>query len=138
MYTASEARRSLLLVTDDLMFPSRLREALRVLPYDLRVAATEAAAQAAAAAGPSAILVNLSARRIDALALISAFKADEATRAIPLLAFAGHVETAKHDAARSAGADMVAANSSVSLHLDRLLPRLLDGEHSADVSSDSA
>ncbi len=124
----------LLLAADDLMFPSRIGEAVRPLGYELRVAGGAAAVrESALAAPPAAILVNLSARRLDAPALIRSLKDDPATRAIPVLAFAGHVETDKHDAARAAGADMVAANSSVSLHLPKLLARLLSGERSADV-----
>lgn len=127
-----------LLVADDLLFPSRIREAIKPLGYGLRVAATEAAARAALVAAdsangaapppvpPCAVLVNLNARRLDPVALIRAFKAPGGPAAnVPLLAFAGHVETEKHDAARAAGADLVAANSSVSLHLDKLLGRLL-------------
>ena len=124
----------LLLAADDLMFPSRIREAVRPLGYTLRVAASAAAVRDNARSEPPlAILVNLNARRLDAAGLIRDLKADAATRAIPLLAFAGHVETAKNDAARAAGADMVAANSSVSLHLPKLLARLLSGERPPDV-----
>lgn len=125
----------LLLVSDDLMFPSRVREGVRPLGYTLRVVGTEAAAlEAAGQAGtvPDAILVNLTARRYDAPHLIRELKATEATKAIPLLAFAGHVEKEKHAAAREAGADLVAANSSVSLHLAPLLSRLLNGLGSPD------
>ena len=126
------ARPLLLLIADDLLFPSRIREAIKPLGWELRVAATEAAARAVfASAAPRAVLVNLNARRLDPVVLIRAFKADPATACVPLLAFAGHVETAKHDAAREAGADLVAANSSVSLHLGKLLDRLLSGERSA-------
>jgi CheY-like chemotaxis protein len=59
---------------------------------------------------------------------IAALKQDPASAAIPLLAFAGHLEKDKHEAARRAGADRVAANSSVALHLPALLTRLLSGE----------
>lgn len=135
---AAAARPRVLLAADDLMFPSRIREAVRPLGYTLSVAASEAALREKAAAdSPAVILVNLNTRRIDPFALIRALKADPTTSAVPLLAFAGHVETAKHDAARAAGADMVAANSSVSLHLPKLLDRLLAGEHTprgADVT----
>lgn len=119
------------------MFPSRIREAIRPLGYALEVAAGEAAARdAARARPPQAILVNLNARRSDPIGIIRALKADPATEPIPLLAFAGHVEKAKHEAARAAGADMVAANSSVSRHLPALLTRLLSGERSSDVPED--
>lgn len=127
--------KTLLLVSDDLMFPSRVREGVRPLGYAVRVAATETAALEAArrqGPAPDAILVNLTARRYDPPALIRALKADEETRGIPLLAFAGHVEKDKHEAARVAGADLVAANSSVSLHLAALLSRLFTGLSSPD------
>lgn len=117
----------LLLVADDLMFPSRIREGAKPLGYIVRIAPTESAAlEGATTSPPTVILVNLTARRYDPLAVITSLKNDERTRTIPLLAFAGHVEREKHQAARTAGADMVAANSSVSLHLGALLSRLLN------------
>ena len=129
------AAKTLLLVSDDLMFPSRVREGVRPLGYTLRVVGTKAAAMEAAGqteTAPDAILVNLTSRRYDAPHLIRELKAAEATRSIPLLAFAGHVEKDKHAAAREAGADMIAANSSVSLHLAALLARLLNNQGSPD------
>jgi CheY-like chemotaxis protein len=120
-----------LLVADDLMFPSRVREGAKPLGYAVRVAGTEAAALTMAReADPAAVLVNLTARRYDPFAVIRALKADPDAARLPLLAFAGHVEREKHRAAREAGADLVAANSSVSLHLSALLARLLAGEKS--------
>ncbi|MES2462350.1 MAG: hypothetical protein V4671_17335 [Armatimonadota bacterium] len=127
--------KTLLLVSDDLMFPSRVREGLRPLGYGLTVVGTETAALEAARrleAAPDAILVNLTARRYDGPSVVRALKADESTKSIPLLAFAGHVEKEKHAAARDAGADQVAANSSVSMHLSALLSRLLTGQNSTD------
>ena len=131
---ASPAKPTVLLAADDLMFPSRIREAMRPLGYPLSVAATEEAVREKIVTdSPAVILVNLNTRRVDPIALIRALKADPATSEVPVLAFAGHVETAKHDAARAAGADMVAANSSVSMHLPKLLDRLLAGERPVDV-----
>lgn len=146
----SETPPRLLLVADDLMFPSRVREALRPLEGTVKVAATETAALDAARSepAPDAVLVNLTARRYDPLAVIRALKDDERTRALPLLAFAGHVEAEKHEAARAAGADLVAANSSVALHLPKLLERLQriaagtenapDPENALEIEEDAA
>lgn len=135
---ASSATVSVLLLSDDLLFPSRVREGLRPLGYSLRVVGTQEAVQAAAASvpPPSVILVNLNARRYDPLAVIAGLKDTPATRTIPLLAFAGHVEKEKHAAARGAGADLVAANSSVAMHLPALLQRLLSGSVGNDVMED--
>lgn len=137
--TDGKAARLLLLAADDLIFPSRIGEALRPLGYSLRVAGTAGAVQEAARnLSPLAILVNLNARRFDAISLIRDLKADPATGALPILAFAGHVEASKHDSARRAGADMSVANSSVSLHLPRLLDRLFDCAPLADVPETDA
>jgi CheY-like chemotaxis protein len=131
------AVRRLLLVADDLITPSRVREGARVLGFEVVVAATDAMAREAAQAAPTpdVIFVNLTARRYDPSAIIRDLKAAEDTRKIPLLAFAGHIEKEKHAAARAAGADLVAANSSVALHLPALLSRLL-GEAPAPDSTD--
>lgn len=115
----------LILVTDDLLFPSRIGEAAR--PLGWRVVTVSGTPEGVVARvrsldpAPFVVLVNLNARRIDADAVIRALKSDPATAAFPLVAFAGHVETAKHDAARAAGADAVLANSSVSMHLGKVL-----------------
>ena len=53
-------------------------------------------------------------------------KADTRFAPLPLLAFAGHVEADKHEAARIAGADMVAANSSNPWAVAYLLARGAD------------
>lgn len=135
--TESLGPQILLLAADDLLFPSRIREAVRSLGYVVQTAASlPALREKATTQPPVAILVNLHARGWDPPALIRGVKADPALRTIPLLAFAGHVETEKHAAARNAGADMVAANSSVSLHFPKLLARLLAGEHSPDVGDE--
>jgi len=116
----------LLVVSDDLMLPSRIREAAKPLGYDVQTAATETEAWEAVrrVPAPHAVLIGLTARRFDPLAFIRALKADSQTQSLFVLAFAGHVETEKHQAAREAGADLVVANSSVALHLPQLLARL--------------
>jgi CheY-like chemotaxis protein len=133
------APRSLILVSDDLIFPSRVREALRELPWTVRVVGAETALLTALANGaPAVILVNLNARRYDPLVVIAGLKAHPEARRIPILAFAGHVEAGKHAAARAAGADQVAANSSIALHLPAVLDRLLGAQRPDDALIDLA
>lgn len=127
----------LLLVADDLMFPSRVREGAKPLNARVVVVATESAIlEKLSAETFDAVLVNLTARRYDPIALIRRLKTD--TMDVPVLAFAGHVEKDKHDAAREAGADLVAANSSVALHLPALLSRLLALSQPTNVEADDA
>jgi CheY-like chemotaxis protein len=117
-----------LIASDDLLFPSRLREALRPLGHSLQVVpGTASAVRDAVGTGdapPFALFVNLNARRFDPLILIRELKASQPTLPLRVVAFAGHVETEKHAAARAAGADLVVANSSVSFHLPSLLAKL--------------
>ena len=112
-----------------------MREGAKTAGYAVTVAATDAAARAALAADPApvAVLVALTVRRLDPYGLIRFIKSDYPT--VPVLAFAGHVEREKHQAARDAGADLVTANSSVAMHLPALLTRLLSGER-GNVSHD--
>ena len=83
-------------------------------------------------ARPVAVLVSLNLRRDNPFDLIRAVKALPAASTLPIMAFAGHVETGKHQQAREAGADKVAANSSVALHLAALLAGLLTPHRSSD------
>ena len=115
---------TLLLIADDLLMPSRIREGIKPLGYTLELA-TSLESAVARAPQCQAILINLTARRYDPLAIIRALKAQFS---IPILAFVGHVEREKQEAARTAGVDFVVANSSVSLHLETVLTRLLRGE----------
>lgn len=127
----------ILLVSDDLMMGSRVKEGVKVAGYAFATASTEAAIQTALAAEkqPVAILVALTVRRLDPYALIRSLKAEHPS--LHVLAFAGHVEREKHALAREAGADLVTANSSVAMHLPALLSRLLGGERGDALEEDS-
>jgi len=112
------------------LLSSRVREGAKAAEYTVVTASTQEAAKKAATGDPkpNVILVSLNARRCDAYTVIRDLKSDPITASLPILAFAGHAEREKHVAAREAGADLVAANSSVSMHLPILLTRLHAGE----------
>ena len=129
----SSETQTLLLVADDLLIGSRVREGVKPAGYAVTtVAATDAAAKTALTSDPApvAVLVALTVRRLDPYALIRFVKSEYPN--VPVLAFAGHVEREKHAQARDAGADLVTANSSVAMHLPALLSRLLSGERGTD------
>ncbi len=127
----------LLVVSDDLMLPSRIRESAKPLGYVVQTVASEASVWETVrkTPAPHALLVGLTARRMEPLALIAALKADAQTAHLPIIAFAGHVETEKHQAAREAGADFVVANSSVALHLPQLLKRFAPSAHDEEAGA---
>ncbi|MFM7322007.1 MAG: hypothetical protein ACKO5K_10860 [Armatimonadota bacterium] len=103
------------LAIDDLMLASRVREALRGFVVDLVRFHADAATQASAR--PDCVLVSMASRRGDPVECIRAAK----DSGIPVVAFAGHLESDRLEQARSAGADRVVANSSVSSHLPEVL-----------------
>lgn len=136
--TLTAALRTLLLIADDLLLASRVKEGAKPTGLAVVSAATEPAIDAALAAAPSpvAVLVSLTTRRCDPYAAIRRLKS--AANPLPVLAFAGHAEREKHARARDAGANLVAANSSVSAHLPALLARLLRGEQGNAALDDDA
>lgn len=108
----------------DLIFASRIRgagaaEGVRVDT----VATAQALLEAAHAARPRLILIDLAARGADPVSLIAAVKADPELASVPIVAFGPHVDADVLTAARDAGADRVLARSA----FVRLLPSLLAG-----------
>ncbi len=84
--------KSLVLVADDLLIGSRVREGAKPSGFTVSVVSTEEAVRKAIATEPRprAILVALTVRRLDPYALIRTLKTDFPD--LPILAFAGHVE----------------------------------------------
>ncbi len=111
---------------DDLLFSARLAAALERLGYRPIVVRTGDAFHAALAASPAAAILNLAARRFDAVAAIRRVKAGAATQTVPLLGFCGHADEARRAAARAAGCDLVTTNGMISAGLERLLASLLN------------
>ena len=113
-----------LALVPDLMFASRIEQALGALGYRVEfITDTPTLVARAQGGAPMLVLVDLAARGIDAPATIAALKGHPATRAIPLLAFGPHLDEAARAAARAAGADAVVANSKLALDLGGLLAR---------------
>ncbi len=107
----------------DLVSAARIRGAAQAAGTELRlVRGADELLRAAAAEQPRLIVVDLEARGEPAAA-IARLKADAATAAIPVIAFAPHVREDALAAARSAGAERVLARGA----FIRDLPRLLSG-----------
>lgn len=108
----------------DLIFASRIRAAAAAEGVRVETVTTSnALIEAAHAARPRLILVDLAARGVDPVSLIGALKADSALASVPIVAFGPHVDADLLVAAREAGADRVLARSA----FVRLLPSLLAG-----------
>jgi CheY-like chemotaxis protein len=116
---------TILIAGDDLFFAARLSAAVRACGHEAQVAHTGAGLRRALRANPAAVILNLASRGFDAVAAIAEARADAATRGVPFLGFCGHADTARREAARAAGCDMLATNGEISAHLPRLLTALL-------------
>ncbi len=108
----------------DLFFAVRIRDTLRPFGYRVDVAnSEEKLAGALRGDRPALLIVDLAFAAIDPPRRIAALKADDATRAIPVLAFGPHLDHAVRRAAQDAGADRVVANSKVAEDLPDLVAR---------------
>ena len=113
-----------LALVPDLMFSTRIEQALRHLAYRAEFAADRGALVARTrAAAPVLVLVDLAARGVDAAGAIQALKEDPATAEVPVVAFGPHLDEAARAAAQAAGADAVVANSKLALDLPSLVAR---------------
>ncbi|HET8626718.1 MAG TPA: hypothetical protein VFL91_04835 [Thermomicrobiales bacterium] len=112
----------------DLFFAVRIGNTLRPRGYRVDVVNTPEALDAALTAEgdpPALLIVDLGFAALDPAARIAAVKADERTRAIPVLAFGSHLDRTGQRAAREAGADRVIANSQLAGSLPALVQRLV-------------
>lgn len=106
----------------DLIFASRIRGVAAAVGARVRIARSAVELlDAARAAAPRLILLDLDARGADVPALVQSLKADPALATIPLVVFGAHVEGEALRAARMAGADRVLARSAFVRELPTIL-----------------
>lgn len=75
---------------------------------------------------PIAIFLDLGKDDIDFASLVSELRNDQLTSSIPIVAFCGHVETDKLNAAREWGCDVVTSNGMVTASFETILQKALD------------
>ncbi len=114
----------ILAVLDDLLFTSKIRSAATGLGVAVSFARSREAALAAVRDRPPALVIlDLDNPRTDPVGIVTALKAEPATRDIPTLCYVSHVQAARIEEARAAGADEVLARSAFTQRLPDLLTR---------------
>ena len=108
-------------LVDDLMFLSRIREAARGRGIAVRTARTAADVLAACRAGARTVIADLDSPRLPALEAISAVASDASLGEVALVGFYSHVETETARAAREAGCRTVLPRSAFVRQLPELL-----------------
>jgi len=116
-----------LLVGDNLLLLSRAQNQLQQMNYRVHTERDPAGMPAAVRDHPPLLVIlDLACRRGNPCAALAQLKADEKLRHIPVLAFAGHTDTALLESARAAGADVVTSNGAIAQHLPQLIERVLE------------
>lgn len=114
--------RPVIAAVDDMFFASKIRAVAEHLGLEVRfVRSADEAVAAARREEASLVVADLHAQRLDPLELARQFKADETLRAVKLVGFFSHVETALQRRAAEAGFDRVLPRSAFSKNLPQIL-----------------
>jgi CheY-like chemotaxis protein len=113
---------SVVVLEDDLLFLSRIKEAAKATGAEIRVVlSAEALLEACRSAAPALVLADLDNPRLAAALAVRALKDDPALAPIPVVGFFSHVHAERARDAREAGCDRVIARSAFVQELPRLL-----------------
>ena len=116
-----------LVVVDDLFFLTKIQTTLQHLGLPVQVLTQRATIQAyiKAVVTPVLVIVDLTLRTDDAVAVISDIRATDSGTPIAILAFGAHVAVETQQQALQAGADRVVAKSIFSNHLPDLIQQFV-------------
>ena len=122
---------SVLVLSADLMFGSRLLSSLTQAGHDAELIGSEAALRGRLTDGgrpaPDALIADLTDDRFDAASMLEALRAEELLGGLRTLAFFSHVETAVRDRARHAGFDLIVPRSRMAREAGTAINGLLAG-----------
>jgi CheY-like chemotaxis protein len=122
MSEVTAAPPTIVVLDDNLLFSAGVASGLKRLGYRARVIDRErGAVERVVDAHPVAILVNLSCRQWDGIALVRELRAVPGLAGVPIIGFTGHTEVDRIEAARAAGCDRVVANSAIASDLASVL-----------------
>lgn len=110
-------------VLDDLFFTVKILDAAKRAGLAIEFVKSEIDALDKARTAPAVMILDLNCAAIDPVRLITALKADPATKPVNLIGFISHVQGELKQAAQQAGCDMVLARSAFSQNLPQLLKR---------------
>lgn len=120
----------ILVAVDDLIFLSKIQQTARLVGVAVEAVDPGKLTERAAAEGVRGVILDLNHRSGAALEALRALKAGPATKHLPVLGFASHVQSKVIAEACAAGCDLVQARSAFSAQLPVLLKKLM-GEASA-------
>jgi PleD family two-component response regulator len=112
----------ILVVLDDLIFSSKIREAAKPLSIDLEfIKSPNGLSQKIKSEKPSLLIFDLNSKSCNPLQIIKDLKSSPELENIPILGYLSHVQTELKDAAVEAGCDLVLPRSRFSRELREIL-----------------
>lgn len=115
-------KRPVIAAVDDMFFAAKIRATAEHLGTEVRFGRSlQGIVAAARETETTLIIVDLHAQQFDALALARTLKADEQLKAVNLLGFFSHVQTALMRQAKEAGYDYVLPRSAFTGRLAEIL-----------------
>jgi CheY-like chemotaxis protein len=108
-------------VVDDLLFQSRIREAVRRAGGGLRVLTRPADVPGVLATDTRLVVVDADSDRLPWPGIIRRIRSEPGLESVPVVAFVSHADAARAAAAREAGATRVMARSAFVQQLPALL-----------------
>ena len=118
---------TVLVIVDDLFFLTKIQTTLKHLELMGQVITQRVTLQdyVRTAVTPALVIVDLTLRTDDAVAVIRTIRATERGAPMPILAFGAHVAVETRQQALQAGADRVVAKSELSNHLPDLIQQCM-------------
>lgn len=114
-----------LAAVDDMFFAAKIRAVAEHVGVEVRfVKSVEASLETSRTELPALIIADLHSQKCDLFTLAARLKSDEQLRAVPLIGFFSHVQTALQQRAEQAGFDRVMPRSLFT----KQLPKILEGK----------
>ena len=111
------------LIVDDMFFSAKINAAATAAGRAVERIRSREQLEQLAAAPPSLVIVDLKAERLDPMEAITFLKSRDELRAVPVVAFAAHVQTETIRRAQAVGCDLVLPHSAFT----QMLPEVVAG-----------
>jgi len=112
------------LIVDDMFFAAKINAAAATAGRAVERIRSREQLEQLATAPPALVIVDLKAERLDPMEAIAFLKSRDELRAVPVVAFAAHVQTETIRRAQAAGCDVVLPHSAFT----QMLPEIVAGD----------
>jgi PleD family two-component response regulator len=130
-------KKPIIAAVDDMFFAAKIRATAEHLCAEVSFSRnTDALIIAARETKPALVIVDLHAQKFDPFRLARILKSDEDLRAIKLLGFFSHVQTALMQQAKEAGFDFVMPRSAFTNRLAEILEQGMNGDAESETRND--